>query len=75
MPLTGIRTKAHIIEVLVQNIGSPEKKAPRPSKLLKLIKSTQENGESVLISSFDNLCIKKKVTEWQKPGDRQMPDK
>ena len=61
MPLSGTLTKAHIIEAVVQNNGYTQQKASETVEILfELIKSTLENGEYVLISSFGKFCVKKK---------------
>ena len=61
MPKTGTLTKAHIVQAVVENNEYPQQKAFETVEiLLELIKSTLENGEDVLISSFGKFCVKKK---------------
>lgn len=61
MPKTGTLTKASIVEAVVENNGYTQQKAFATVEiLLELIKSTLENGEDVLISSFGKFCVKKK---------------
>jgi integration host factor subunit alpha len=62
MPKTGTLTKARIVEAVVQKNGYTQQKAFETVEiLLELIKSTLENGEDVLISSFGKFCVKKKT--------------
>jgi integration host factor subunit alpha len=62
MPKTGTLTKARIVEAVVENNGYTQQKAFETVEiLLELIKSTLENGEDVLISSFGKFCVKKKT--------------
>jgi integration host factor subunit alpha len=62
MPKTGTLTKAHIVQAVVENNGYTQQKAFETVEiLLELIKSTLENGEDVLISSFGKFCVKKKT--------------
>ncbi len=62
MPKTGTLTKACIVEAVVENNGYTQQKAFETVEiLLELIKSTLENGEDVLISSFGKFCVKKKT--------------
>ncbi len=62
MPKTGTLTKARIVETVVENNGYTQQKASETVEiLLELIKSTLENGEDVLISSFGKFCVKKKT--------------
>jgi integration host factor subunit alpha len=61
MPLSGTLTKAHIIDAVIEQNGYTHKKSIETVEiLLELIKSTLENGEDVLISSFGKFCVKKK---------------
>ena len=61
MPKTGTLTKARIVEAVVENNGYTQQKAFETVEiLLELIKSTLEDGEDVLISSFGKFCVKKK---------------
>ena len=62
MPKTGTLTKARIVEAVVENNGYTQQKAFETVEiLLELIKSTLENGEDILISSFGKFCVKKKT--------------
>jgi len=62
MPKTGTLTKARIVEAVVETNGYTQQKAFETVEiLLELIKSTLENGEDVLISSFGKFCVKKKT--------------
>jgi integration host factor subunit alpha len=62
MPKTGTLTKARIVQAVVENNGYTQQKAFETVEiLLELIKSTLENGEDVLISSFGKFCVKKKT--------------
>ena len=61
MPKTGTLTKARIVQAVVENNGYTQQKAFETVEiLLELIKSTLEDGEDVLISSFGKFCVKKK---------------
>ncbi|MEX1346496.1 MAG: integration host factor subunit alpha [Desulfobacterales bacterium] len=62
MPKTGTLTKARIVQAVVENNGYTQQKAFETVEiLLELIKSTLENGEDILISSFGKFCVKKKT--------------
>ena len=62
MPKTGTLTKSRIVQAVVENNGYTQQKAFETVEiLLELIKSTLENGEDVLISSFGKFCVKKKT--------------
>ena len=62
MPKTGTLTKARIVQAVVENNGYTQQKAFETVEiLLELIKSTLENGENILISSFGKFCVKKKT--------------
>ncbi len=61
MPLSGTRTKAHIIDAVAEKNGFTRKKSIETVEiLLELIKRTLETGEDVLISGFGKFCVKKK---------------
>ena len=61
MPKTGTLTKARIVQAVIEDNGYTQQKAFETVEiLLELIKSTLENGEDVLISSFGKFCDKKK---------------
>jgi integration host factor subunit alpha len=62
MPKTITLTKARIVQAVVENNGYTQQKAFETVEiLLELIKSTLENSEDVLISSFGKFCVKKKT--------------
>ena len=62
MPKSGTLTKARIVQAVVENNGYTQQTAFETVEiLLELIKSTLENGEDVLISSFGKFCVKKKT--------------
>ena len=62
MPKTVTLTKARIVQAVVENNGYTQQKAFETVEiLLELIKSTLENGEDILISSFGKFCVKKKT--------------
>jgi nucleoid DNA-binding protein len=64
MPKTGTLTKARIVQAVVENNGYTQQKAFETVEiLLELFKSTLENGEYVLISSFGIFCVKKNWVE------------
>jgi integration host factor subunit alpha len=61
MPLSGTLTKAKIIDAVADRNGFTRKKSIETVEtMLKIIKSTLESGEDVLISSFGKFCVKKK---------------
>ena len=61
-PKTVTVTKARIVQAVVENNGYTQQKAFETVEiLLELIKSTLENGEDILISSFGKFCVKKKT--------------
>jgi len=54
-------TKAQIVEIITEQNGfSKNKSAKIVESLLKLIKSTLENGDDVLVSGFGKFCVKNK---------------
>ena len=54
-------TKAHIVEVLAEQIGYTNKQSFEiVETLLEIIKSALESGEDVLISGFGKFCVKEK---------------
>jgi len=60
-PSTTPRTKAQIVESIQNHIGLPQNKSTEIFEtLLKIIKSTLESREDVLISGFGKFCVKGK---------------
>ena len=54
-------TKAHIVDVVRDQLGFPKKKSIETVEtLLEIVKQTLENGEDVLISGFGKFCVKNK---------------
>ena len=54
-------TKAHFIDALYNNVGySRAKSIELVDSLLKIIKTTLESGEDVLISGFGKFCVREK---------------
>ena len=54
-------TKAHIVKVIADQIGLPQKQSSEiVETLLELIKSTLESGEDVLFSGFGKFCVQEK---------------
>lgn len=54
-------TKAHFIDALYNNVGySRAKSTELVESLLKIIKTTLESGEDVLISGFGKFCVREK---------------
>jgi len=55
-------TKAHLIDAIAEANGFPRIKASDTVEtLLKIIKSTLESGEDVLVRGFGKFCVKKKA--------------
>lgn len=55
-------TKAHIVDVIQEQIGFPRKKsADLVESLLEIIKNSLETGDGVLISGFGKFCVKQKT--------------
>ena len=54
-------TKAHIINSIQNQLNIPKSRSSElVESLLKIIKSTLESGEDVLISGFGKFCVKEK---------------
>jgi len=54
-------TKAHLIDAIAKANGFPRNKAAETVEtLLKIIKSTLESGEDVLVSGFGKFCVNEK---------------
>jgi integration host factor subunit alpha len=61
MPLSGILTKAQIIDAVAERNGFTRKKSIETVEiLLELIKQSLESGDDVLISGFGKFIVKKK---------------
>ena len=61
MPKPGTLTKAHIVDVVIEQNGFTRKKSIETvEKLLELIKLSLASGDDVLISGFGKFCVKKK---------------
>ena len=61
MPISGILTKARIVEAVVETNGYTQQKAHETIEiLLELIKRSLESGEDVMISGFGKFCVKNK---------------
>ena len=55
-------TKAHIVEAVAEANGYTRNKSFKIVEiLLKLIKSTLESGEDLMISGFGKFCVKQKA--------------
>ncbi len=62
MPLSGTLTKAKLIDAVAERNGFTRKKSIETVEtVLKIIKSTLEFGEDVLISGFGKFCVKEKA--------------
>lgn len=54
-------TKTHFIDTLYNNVGySRAKSTELVDSLVKIIKTTLESGEDVLISGFGKFCVREK---------------
>ena len=54
-------TKSHLIDAIAEQNGFTRKKSSETVEtILKLIKSTLESGQDVLISGFGKFCVKEK---------------
>jgi integration host factor subunit alpha len=54
-------TKAHIVEVVAEQIGYTKNQSSELIEtLLEIIKRTLESGEDVLVSGFGKFCVKTK---------------
>ena len=62
MPKKGTLTKAHIINVVIEQNGFTQKKSYETMEImLEIIKSSLESGKDVLISGFGKFCVKKNL--------------
>ena len=54
-------TKAQIVELIQNHIGSPKNRSSEIAEtLLEIIKNTLASGEDVMISNFGKFCVKSK---------------
>jgi len=54
-------TKSHLIEAIAEQNGYTRRNSTETVEtILKIIKSTLESGEDVLISGFGKFCVKEK---------------
>ena len=54
-------TKAHIVNVIHDQLGFPRKECSQlVEDLLEIMKTSLEDGEDVLISGFGKFCVKNK---------------
>ena len=62
MPKFGTRTKAHMVDTVIEQNGYTRKKSIETVEtVLELIKRSLESGEDVLISGFGKFCVKEKT--------------
>ena len=61
MPLSGILTKAEIIDAVAETNGFTRQKSTESDEiLLKPFKRSLESGDDILISGFGKFCVKDK---------------
>jgi integration host factor subunit alpha len=62
MPKPGTRTKARIVDAVIEQNGYIRKKSIETVEiLLELIKAALASGDDVMISGFGKFCVKEKA--------------